>query len=122
VGPRPIDYLRANVEAWQARQAEQLAMARQRWAGEPCWGAFSVPEPEARILPERVAGMDTLELGCGTAYVSAWLARRGAHPVGLDPTPGQLANASQSSANSTLPFRSSGRRPRTSRCATGRST
>src|ERR1700722_2397701 len=93
MGTRPIDYLRANVDAWQAREAEQLAMARQRWAGEPCWGAFSVPESEARIFPDSVAGMDTLEVGCGTAYVSAWLARLGAHPVGLDPTPGQLANA-----------------------------
>jgi SAM-dependent methyltransferase len=93
MGARPIDYLRANVDAWQARQAEQLAMARQRWAGAPCWGIFSVPESAARILPDNVAGMDTLELGCGTAYVSAWLARLGAHPLGLDPTPGQLANA-----------------------------
>jgi SAM-dependent methyltransferase len=93
MGTRPIDYLRANVEAWQARQAEQLATARRRWTGEPCWGIFSVPESEARIFPDSVAGMDTLELGCGTAYVSAWLARLGAHPVGLDPTPGQLANA-----------------------------
>ncbi len=32
-------------------------------------------------------------MGCGTGYVSAWLARRGAHPVGLDPTWEQLANA-----------------------------
>jgi SAM-dependent methyltransferase len=34
-----------------------------------------------------------VELGCGTAYFSAWLARRGARPVGLDPTPAQLATA-----------------------------
>ena len=26
--------------------------------------------------------MDAIELGCGTAYVSAWLAARGAKPVG----------------------------------------
>jgi len=93
VGAPPIDYLRANVAAWQARQAEQLAMARERWAGDPCWGIFAVPDAQVRILSDGLAGMDTLELGCGTAYVSAWLARRGAHPVGLDPTPGQLANA-----------------------------
>lgn len=92
----PIDYLRANVDAWQARQAEQLEFAHRRWAAdEPCWGIFSVPETSARILPDGVDGMDALELGCGTAYVSAWLARRGARPVGLDPTPGQLANARQ---------------------------
>ncbi len=93
MGTGPIDYLGANVDAWQARQAEQLTMARRRWAGDPCWGVFSVPESQARILPENLGGTDTLELGCGTAYVSAWLARLGAHPVGLDPTPGQLANA-----------------------------
>jgi SAM-dependent methyltransferase len=93
VSAQPLDYLRRNVDAWQARQADQLTMARRRWAAEPCWGIFSVPESEARILPDSITGMDTLELGCGTAYVSAWLARLGAHPVGLDPTPGQLANA-----------------------------
>jgi SAM-dependent methyltransferase len=93
VGARPIDYLRANVDAWQAQQAEQLAMARRRWAGDPCWGIFAIPETQVRILSDGLAGKDTLELGCGTAYVSAWLARRGAQPVALDPTPGQLANA-----------------------------
>src|SRR5262249_25645506 len=36
-----------------------------------------------------------LRLGCGTAYVSAWLARAGARPVGLDPTAAQLASASK---------------------------
>jgi SAM-dependent methyltransferase len=96
VATGPIDYLQANVDAWQARQAEQLTSGRRRWsADEPCWGIFSVPEREARVLPDFVSGMDTLELGCGTAYVSAWLARLGARPVGLDPTPGQLANAGQ---------------------------
>ena len=40
-----------------------------------------------------VAGLDILEAGCGVAYFSAWLARRGARPVGLDPTPAQLATA-----------------------------
>ncbi|MDG4863531.1 class I SAM-dependent methyltransferase [Streptomyces sp. T-3] len=37
--------------------------------------------------------MRTIELGCGTAYVSAWLARAGAHPVGIDPSEKQLATA-----------------------------
>ena len=40
-----------------------------------------------------VAGLDVVELGCGTAYFSAWLAKRGARPVGVDPTPAQLATA-----------------------------
>jgi SAM-dependent methyltransferase len=40
-----------------------------------------------------VAGRDVVELGCGTAYVSAWLARRGARVVGVDLTPEQLDTA-----------------------------
>ena len=37
--------------------------------------------------------LDVVELGCGTAYFSAQLARRGARPVGVDPTPAQLETA-----------------------------
>jgi SAM-dependent methyltransferase len=40
-----------------------------------------------------VRGLDVIELGCGTAYVSAWLARRGAHVVGIDNSRAQLTNA-----------------------------
>jgi SAM-dependent methyltransferase len=40
-----------------------------------------------------VSGLDVVELGCGTAYFSAMLAQRGARPVGVDPTPAQLATA-----------------------------
>jgi SAM-dependent methyltransferase len=40
-----------------------------------------------------VAGKDVVELGCGTAYISAWLARRGARVFALDPTPAQLSTA-----------------------------
>jgi SAM-dependent methyltransferase len=45
------------------------------------------------VLPPDLAGQDTIELGCGTGYVSAWLARRGARPVGLDNSAAQLATA-----------------------------
>ena len=40
-----------------------------------------------------VDGKDVIELGCGTAYVSAWLARRGARPVAVDNSEQQLATA-----------------------------
>jgi SAM-dependent methyltransferase len=53
---------------------------------------FHVPEAEVGALPD-VAGLDVVELGCGTAYVSAWLARRGARPTGVDVTEAQLATA-----------------------------
>jgi SAM-dependent methyltransferase len=39
------------------------------------------------------ADKDILEAGCGTAYWSAWLARRGGRVVGLDNSPKQLETA-----------------------------
>lgn len=92
----PLDYLRGNIEAWEARGADQLIAARRQWtATEPRWGVFGVPEAAAGVLPRALVGVDAVELGCGTAYVSAWLARRGARPVGIDPTWGQLRIARQ---------------------------
>lgn len=45
------------------------------------------------MLPEDLDGLDAIELGCGTAYCSAWLARRGARPVGIDNSEAQLETA-----------------------------
>ena len=45
------------------------------------------------MLPSDLDGKRVVELGCGTGYVSAWLARRGARPIGLDLTENQLAAA-----------------------------
>src|ERR671919_3177481 len=49
-------------------------------------------------------GMDVVELGCGTAYFSAWLARRGARPTGVDITENQLATARAMQAEHGLEF------------------
>jgi SAM-dependent methyltransferase len=69
--------------------------ADRAWAStEPAWGLFGVPERELVVLGD-VGGLDVLELGCGTAYLSGWLASRGARPVGLDLTPAQLATAAR---------------------------
>ena len=62
-------------------------------AQEPTWGIWRVPESELHVLPEDLAGKDVIELGCGTAYISAWLARRGARVVGIDNSAAQLATA-----------------------------
>ena len=67
--------------------------AEKDWAQEQItWGVFQVPESQLQLLGE-VRGLDVVELGCGTAYFSAWLMRRGARPVGVDVTPAQLASA-----------------------------
>jgi len=87
------DYLHQNRAAWGRNAAGYEAAGRSQWSSkEPTWGIWGIPEAQVGLLPE-LTGRDTLELGCGTGYVSAWLARRGAHPVGLDPTWEQLANA-----------------------------
>jgi SAM-dependent methyltransferase len=88
------DYARRNRDVWTVTNAEYAdASARETWSQEEItWGAFGVPEEEVRVLGD-VRGLDVIELGCGTAYVSAWLARRGARPVGVDVTPAQLETA-----------------------------
>ena len=45
------------------------------------------------MLPDDPAGQDVIELGCGTAYVSSWIARRGARVVAIDNSAQQLATA-----------------------------
>jgi SAM-dependent methyltransferase len=83
-----------NVALWTRTNAEytRIAAPRQWGSEEITWGIWSVPEAEVQVLPS-LDGMDVVELGCGTAYFSAWLARRGARPVGVDPTPAQLETA-----------------------------
>jgi SAM-dependent methyltransferase len=69
--------------------------AARAWAaGELTWGLFGVPERDLGILGD-VTGLDAIELGCGTAYLSAQLARRGARPVALDLSPAQLGTAAR---------------------------
>ncbi len=69
------------------------ADARRAWTAESItWGLFESPEDDLNALGN-VADLDVVELGCGTAYFAAWLARRGARPVAVDVTPAQLATA-----------------------------
>ena len=83
-----------NREVWTQENASYTGpKALEAWQQEEIrWGVFQVPESEVGALPN-VAGKDVVELGCGTAYFSAWLARRGARPVGVDVTPAQLDTA-----------------------------
>ena len=90
--PVADEYLKVNQEAWASWAPEFLERGRANWAGEPEWGIWSIPETQVGLFPE-VDGLDILELGCGTAYVSAWLARRGGRPIGVDPTVEQLNSA-----------------------------
>src|SRR5205085_8780245 len=56
------------------------------------------------MLPADLAGKDAIELGCGTAYVCAWMARRGARVVGVDNSEAQLETARRMQREHGLDF------------------
>ncbi|MDX6486453.1 MAG: hypothetical protein QOF43_1606 [Gaiellaceae bacterium] len=99
------DSVSANIAQWTKQNAEFTDPAAKRhWESpEIFWGVFSIPESEIGCLGE-VDGLDVVELGCGTAYFSAWLAKRGARPVGVDPTPAQLATAQRIQTETGIEF------------------
>jgi SAM-dependent methyltransferase len=88
------DYVQQNIANWTRANGDYTdAAASKAWAQEEIsWGVFEEPEADVNVLGD-VADLDVVELGCGTAYFSAWLARRGARVVGVDPTPAQLETA-----------------------------
>lgn len=69
---------------------------------EPAWGMWGIPDDQLSMLPDDMSGLDAIELGCGTGYISAWMARRGATVVGLDVSESQLATARRLSADSGI--------------------
>ena len=88
------DEAAANRELWARANSEYAdEHAYRAWAARDItWGIFNVPEEQLGVLGN-VRGLKVVELGCGTAYFSAWLARRGARPTGVDVTAAQLESA-----------------------------
>ena len=99
------EYVRQNVANWTRANEEYTdASAARAWArDEITYGIWGIPESELQVLGD-VAGLDVVELGCGTAYFSAWLAKHGARPVGVDPTPAQLATARRMQEETGIEF------------------
>jgi hypothetical protein len=65
------DYVAKNVELWSGDEEYLVSSGRRAWASEEIWwGVWRVPETELGVLPD-VAGLDVVELGCGTAYFSS---------------------------------------------------
>src|SRR2546429_238688 len=90
------EHVRRNRAKWDALATGYAAAGERGWGkGAPTWGIWGVPETELHLLPGDLSGKDAIELGCGTAYVSSWLARRGARVVGIDNSAEQLATASR---------------------------
>jgi SAM-dependent methyltransferase len=90
--------------------AESIAAARRWWdAGAAdyqaehgaflgdsdfVWGPERLREQDARLLGD-VAGRRVLEVGCGAAQCSRWLAQQGARPVAFDLSAAQLGHAAE---------------------------
>jgi len=101
----PPEHARRNRDAWQQFAARYAESGRAAWAStDPYWGIWKLPEQELKLLPDDLTGKRCLEIGCGTAYVSAWMARRGGQVIGIDPTPNQLATAIDLRARHGLPL------------------
>lgn len=92
--PEHSDHVLENRAHWDAQAEQWVAGGERAWAAtEPYWGNWGIPERNLNILPEDMSGLVAIELGCGTAYVSAWMARRGARVVGIDNSARQLETA-----------------------------
>ena len=87
------EHAAATRKMWDEDAPNWVEGARRHWAlDRPHWGGWDVPESELGILPD-VAGLDVVDLGCGTGYWCAWFLRLGARPVGVDVSEAQLATA-----------------------------
>jgi SAM-dependent methyltransferase len=101
----PQEHIELNRAYWDTKAAEFAGPGRELWARvEPTWGIWGVPQSQLPMIPDDVADKDVVELGCGTAYVSAWLARAGARPVGIDLSPEQLRTARELQREHELEF------------------
>jgi SAM-dependent methyltransferase len=88
------EHVLRNRAMWDQWAESYAGPGLRNWsAAEPAWGIWNIPEAQVGLLPADLDGRDSIELGCGTGYVSAWLARRGARPAGLDNSAAQLATA-----------------------------
>ena len=92
--PSLPEHVTENRRYWDAMASDWVEAGERGWrAATPAWGAWQVPEAELQLLPADMTDTLAIELGCGTAYVSCWLARRGATVVGIDNSSLQLATA-----------------------------
>jgi SAM-dependent methyltransferase len=88
------EHAQKNRAAWDQWASEYEETGHRNWSsGEVSWGIWGVPEAELQMLPGDMSGMDAIELGCGTGYVSSWMARRGANVTGIDNSEAQLDTA-----------------------------
>lgn len=85
------DYIARNRAAWNLWAPGHVAAGKKAWRDpELRWGVWGTPESKLQLMAGVQPGSDVIELGCGTAEISAWLARRGIRPVAIDLAPKQI--------------------------------
>ena len=90
------EHVLENRRHWDDMADQWVKAGKDSWASEhPYWGIWSLPESKLQLLPSSLKDKKAIELGCGTAYVSSWLAKRGAEVVGIDNSERQLDTASR---------------------------
>jgi len=88
------EHVLENRNHWDRVAPQWVDAAERSWAAtSPSWGIWEIDESELNLLPSSMTDMQAIELGCGTAYVSAWMARRGATVTGIDNSQRQLDTA-----------------------------
>jgi SAM-dependent methyltransferase len=98
------EHVAENRRYWDGMADEWVASGERGWETDaPSWGCWHNPETELKLMPDDMSGMRAIELGCGTGYVSCWLARRGAEVVAIDNSERQLATAKRLSAEHAIP-------------------
>ena len=85
-----------NREAWASHALDYVEDAEAKWRSQnPVWGIWQWPNTDVPLLPSSLVGKKCLEIGCGTAYVSSWMANRGGECFAIDPTVRQLETANR---------------------------
>lgn len=92
--PRPSNEVAHNRALWTlVNHRFTNEAAESMWARDGIrWGLFGIPEQDVGALPP-LSGQAVVELGAGSAFFSAALARAGARPIAVDLNEDQLASA-----------------------------
>ncbi|MEM7302426.1 MAG: class I SAM-dependent methyltransferase [Pseudomonadota bacterium] len=87
-------YVNINRDYWNEQAPHWVELGERLWSlAVPQWGNWNLSETDLKLLPAQMSGMDAIELGCGTGYISGWMARRGAKVTAIDVSAEQLATA-----------------------------
>lgn len=96
------DTVRANLRWWDADAADyQRLHGAFLGVADFVWCPERLREQDARLLGD-VAGRRILEVGCGAAMCSRWLASQGARPAAFDLSSGMLRQALSGAAHTGI--------------------